>query len=301
MYVLTTAKLDATRHWWVASLANYNFPLYYRGGEGQHQCRCLVECVLAHVHALCLGHPTLIHCSRGMSNARGCPQGPKSPTQVYSCDLCVIDMVEDSLQVALQRCRMGPWASAHTSQMTHLSSSKSFRNATTSIWCRASCAEKLYKKDLRGTVSVGIVSYAQDNHSGRMPWWGQPLWPQKNTQPDVWPFLLSQIGCTDKGACQKCCQCITFKARQQKTPMESIVATHPLELVHINYLCLEPEKERRRTFWWWLTTLPSTPRHMLLDCRWPRQQPRYCGTISLSITGCQKRSFWTNGGTLRVN
>ena len=24
--------------------------------------------------------------------------------------------------------------------------------------------------------------------------------------------------------------------------MESIVATHPLELVHINYLCLEPGK-----------------------------------------------------------
>ena len=28
-YVLTTAKLDATSHCWVASLANYNFQLYY--------------------------------------------------------------------------------------------------------------------------------------------------------------------------------------------------------------------------------------------------------------------------------
>ena len=31
-------------------------------------------------------------------------------------------------------------------------------------------------------------------------------------------------------------------AKQQKAPMESIVATHPLELMHINYLCLEPGK-----------------------------------------------------------
>ena len=33
-------------------------------------------------------------------------------------------------------------------------------------------------------------------------------------------------------------QCVTFKAKQQRVPMESIVATHPLELVHIDYLCL---------------------------------------------------------------
>ena len=41
---------------------------------------------------------------------------------------------------------------------------------------------------------------------------------------------------------KKCHQCVTFKEKQQKTPMESIVATHPLELVHINDLCLEPGK-----------------------------------------------------------
>ena len=29
-YMLTTAKLDAASHCWVASLANYNFQLYYR-------------------------------------------------------------------------------------------------------------------------------------------------------------------------------------------------------------------------------------------------------------------------------
>ena len=33
MYVLTVAKLDAVSHWWVASLANCNFWLYYRAGK----------------------------------------------------------------------------------------------------------------------------------------------------------------------------------------------------------------------------------------------------------------------------
>ena len=45
-----------------------------------------------------------------------------------------------------------------------------------------------------------------------------------------------------KGHVQKCHQCVTFKAKQQKAPMESIVATHPLELVHINDMCWEPGK-----------------------------------------------------------
>ena len=33
MYILTTAKLDATRQWWVASLANYDFTIHYRSGK----------------------------------------------------------------------------------------------------------------------------------------------------------------------------------------------------------------------------------------------------------------------------
>ena len=32
-YVLTTAKLDAASHHWVASLANYNFRLHYQAGK----------------------------------------------------------------------------------------------------------------------------------------------------------------------------------------------------------------------------------------------------------------------------
>ena len=32
-YVLTTAKLDATGQWWVASLAKYNFKIFYKSGK----------------------------------------------------------------------------------------------------------------------------------------------------------------------------------------------------------------------------------------------------------------------------
>ena len=35
---------------------------------------------------------------------------------------------------------------------------------------------------------------------------------------------------------------LPLKAKQPKFPLKNIVATHPLELVHLDYLCLEPGK-----------------------------------------------------------
>ena len=53
-----------------------------------------------------------------------------------------------------------------------------------------------------------------------------------------WPCIAAQA----KEQINKCHTCLTFKARQPKALLENIVAMHPLELVHLNYLCLEPEK-----------------------------------------------------------
>ena len=54
----------------------------------------------------------------------------------------------------------------------------------------------------------------------------------------LWPHMAAQV----KEHVGKCCPCLAFKARQPKAPLKNIVATHPLELVHLDYLCLEPWK-----------------------------------------------------------
>ena len=33
-----------------------------------------------------------------------------------------------------------------------------------------------------------------------------------------------------------------FQSQAAKIPLKNIIATHPLQLVHLNYLCLEPGK-----------------------------------------------------------
>ena len=53
-----------------------------------------------------------------------------------------------------------------------------------------------------------------------------------------WPNMAARA----KEHVRKCCPCLAFKARQQKAPLKNNVATHPLELVHLDYLYLEPGK-----------------------------------------------------------
>ena len=53
-----------------------------------------------------------------------------------------------------------------------------------------------------------------------------------------WPHMAAQT----KEHIGKCHPCLAFKAIQPKAPLENIMATHPLELVHLDYLCLEPGK-----------------------------------------------------------
>ena len=53
-----------------------------------------------------------------------------------------------------------------------------------------------------------------------------------------WPHMAAQV----KEHIGKCHPCLTFKAKQPKAPLENIVATPPLELVHLDYLHLEPRK-----------------------------------------------------------
>ena len=53
-----------------------------------------------------------------------------------------------------------------------------------------------------------------------------------------WPHLAAHV----KEHIGKCHPYLTFKAKQPKAPLENIVAIHPLELVHLDYLCLELRK-----------------------------------------------------------
>ena len=94
------AKLDAVSHQWVAILVNYNFCLYYRVGK-------------TNIDADALSKVSWLGCMPNISDAylhvtatvvqpmqEAAHEGPTSLIEAYSCDLHILDSVQDSQQVA---------------------------------------------------------------------------------------------------------------------------------------------------------------------------------------------------------
>ena len=99
-YVLTTAKLDAASHHWVASLANYNFRLHSRAGKANIDAdslsrvswpRCMPDNTSTHIK---------VTAAAGQAVQEAAFQEPASPIEAYSSDLHVLDILQDSNQVA---------------------------------------------------------------------------------------------------------------------------------------------------------------------------------------------------------
>ena len=90
---------DDASHWWVASLTNYNFQLYYRAGKTNLNVDallrvswpgCMPDALATHLQVTAVAMPAM---------QEAILQGPTSPIEAYSCHLHVLDSVKDSLQV----------------------------------------------------------------------------------------------------------------------------------------------------------------------------------------------------------
>ena len=57
-----------------------------------------------------------------------------------------------------------------------------------------------------------------------------------------WPHMAAQA----REHIHKCYPCLTLKAKHPRALQENIVATHPLELVDLDYLCLEQGKGKEK-------------------------------------------------------
>ena len=99
-YVLTTAKLDAASHHWVASLANYNFRLHYWAGKTNIDADALSrvswpECMPDN---LCTSLKVIAAAVRAIQE--GALEKPVCPIEAYSYDFHVVGEIQDSMQVA---------------------------------------------------------------------------------------------------------------------------------------------------------------------------------------------------------
>ena len=100
MYVLTTDKLDTASHHWVTSLANYNFRLHYRAGKANIDADALSS--VSWQGCMPGNTSTCIKVTTAAVQAvhEAALQGPAIPIEACSSDLHVLDILQDSNQVA---------------------------------------------------------------------------------------------------------------------------------------------------------------------------------------------------------
>ena len=231
----------------MASLANYNFQLYYRVGKANINADVFLKVSWPMYKPNASGTQHQITAMAVWAIQQATLKGPASLIEACSCDLCVMDPVEDGLQVTCLTTRLaaGPAGRPHpgpghcedarwdlgpvsvkADQLTWAPEAPSGKQ-----WPQVEAWHPVQNSSAKripgGTVPIGIASHAQGDCSGSIPWWDQPLRPGKNAQPDAWPFLLGLNGCVGTGACQEMLPVYHLQGKTAEGSHGKYVATHP--------------------------------------------------------------------------
>ena len=190
-------------------------------------------------------------------------KGPVSPIVAYSYDLHILDAVQDSQQVTCmtledwcQAQQVDPVLSLVITRLWDVMLGKGQSNATDPpkvSQYRWECNHLLLKQGIlyrqarsresEETLLQLVLPAVQrevalrgcQNEVGHL---GLEHMLDLMHDRFFWPHMAAHA----REHIRKCHLCLAFKARQPKSPLENIMATHPVELVHLNYLCLEPGK-----------------------------------------------------------
>ena len=116
IYILATAKLDAASHWWVASLANYNFWLHYQARKAKIDAGALSRVSWSGCIPDNSGTRLKVTALAVQAVQEAALKGPASPIEAYSYDLHVLDTVQDSQQVTYMT--LEDWCQAQQEDLT---------------------------------------------------------------------------------------------------------------------------------------------------------------------------------------
>ena len=191
------------------------------------------------------------------------PDQPACPIEAYSYDLHVIGAIQDSQQVA--QMTLDDWQQAQeVDPVLGIIMERLKAGMLDQDWCKQTNSPKLnqYKRERNNLILQKGILYRQARPRESDETLLQLVLPPsyrevalKGCHNEIghlglehmldlmcdrffWPHMAVQA----KEHIGKCHPCLAFQARQPKAPLKNIMATHPLELVHLDFLCLEPGK-----------------------------------------------------------
>ena len=258
-YVLTSAKLDACGQRWVAKLANYNFSIKYRCGVSNTEADALSR----------IKWPEAL--SEMMDTDNGCMDthvinailtGAVTKSSLIESVSCSTDVIPTELDKNtinwMKEQRLDP---------------------NLGVIIRLIESGQLFKRKLQGKDSTELKSFLRNKKSLKLVkdvLYRKSYSDNSTTKKTLWQLVVPKhfreralFGCHDDVGHQgilrtlsllrerfywpgmqeeatqyvmHCSRCLRRKTPPQVAPLQPILVTQPLELVHMDYLSLEPSK-----------------------------------------------------------
>ena len=262
-YVLTSAKLDACGQRWVAKLANYNFSIKYRCGVSNTEADALSR----------IKWPEAL--SEIMNIDNGCMDthvinailtGAVTKSSLIESVSCSTDIIPTELDM--------------NDKLSNINWMKEQRlDPNLGVVIRLIESEQLFKRKLQGKDSTELKSFLRNKRSLKLikdVLYRKSYSDNSTTKMTMWQLVVPRhfreralSGCHDDVGHQgilrtlsllrerfywpgmqeeatqyvsRCSRCLRRKTPPQVAPLQPILVTQPLELVHMDYLSLEPSK-----------------------------------------------------------
>ena len=263
-YVLTSAKLDACGQRWVAKLANYNFSIKYRCGVSNTEADALSR----------IKWPEALSDNVDIEN--GCMD-----THVINAILTGAITKSSLIESVSCSAKVIPTElDTDTGKLSDINWTKEQRlDPNLGVIIRLIESGQLNKRKLQGKDSSEVKSFLRNKKSlklGKDVLYRKSFSDNSTSKKTLWQLVVPKLfrerallGCHDDVGHQgilrtlsllrerfywsgmqeeatqhvlKCSRCLKRKTPPQVAPLQPILVTQPLELVHMDYLSLEPSK-----------------------------------------------------------
>ena len=263
-YVLTSAKLDACGQRWVAKLANYNFSIKYKCGVSNAEADALSR----------IKWPEAL--SENVDIDNGCMDthiinailsGAVTKSSLIESVSCSAEIIPTELD-------------KNTDNLSGINCSKEQRlDPNLGVIIRLIESKQLAKRKLQGKDSSEVKSFLRNRKNLKLfkdVLYRKSYSDNSTSKKTLWQLIVPKLfrerallGCHDDVGHQgmlrtlsllrerfywpgmqeeatqhilKCSRCLRRKTPPQVAPLQPILVTQPLELVHMDYLSLEPSK-----------------------------------------------------------
>ena len=253
IYVLTAAKLDATGHRWVAALSNYTFSITYKPGKGHVDADALshirwpeaIDIDTQTVHAVCKGmqapHGKVETLCQGVQAVdalcqENAPPGmtPLQWCQAQAKDPAIHQIIESMQNKTLKHLKIQGDMPSDLKALIRLKKQLLLKQGV--LYRRVTPSDA--KPRLQLILPPSQRNKAIEGCHDQVGHLGQDRVLELLRDRFYWQGMYIDVA----SYLNSCPRCLRRKSQADQAPLLNIEVNQPLELVHLDYLKIEPSK-----------------------------------------------------------